>query len=126
MATSQTWMEGFQTRARAALEGALSRLDPQWAILAELRIDGPGDDIAADYVAIHAAYGIALINAGADGGDQTERLRDLLERQKFATLFPGNLPIVDLTIRPADAALVGRRIDAAFAKVPRLTVRDRD
>jgi len=127
MATSQTWMEGFQTRARAALETALSRLDPEWAVLAELRIDGPSDDIAADYVAIHGAYGIALINASAASqNDPIQRLRDLLERQKFATLFPGNLPIVNLTVRPADAALVARRIDAAFAKAPRLTVRNPD
>jgi hypothetical protein len=127
MAMSQTWMEGFQTRARAALEAALSRLDPQWVILAELRIDGPGDDVAADYVAIHPAHGVALVDVGAaKAGDQIERLRALLDGQKFATIFPGNLPIVHLAVRPADAALIGRRLDAAFAKAPQLTLRNAD
>jgi hypothetical protein len=127
MATSQTWMEGFQTRARAALETALSRLDPEWAILAELRIDGPDDEVAADYVAIHPALGIALIDVGSTKAvDPTERLRTLLDAQKFAAIFPGNLPIVHLAVRPADGALIGRRLDAAFAKAPQLTVRNPD
>src|SRR5258708_5268624 len=107
---------------QTALEVALARLDESWSILADLQI-GPKDEIAAEYVALHPARGIALIDlASKTRDDPTDRLRRLLNRQNFAARFPGVLPVVRLVAEATDAAMIADRLEAAFAEAPAITI----
>lgn len=112
-------------RARTALETALSQLDASWLILVDLRINGPTDATAADYVALHPRRGIALIDVILSRtGDPAQRLRKFLDAEGFSAQFPGTLPIVRLVLRPTEATTFGRRVHAAFADVPPITIAD--
>jgi hypothetical protein len=106
---------------QTALEVALARLDESWSILADLQI-GPKDEIAAEYVALHPARGIALIDlASKTRDDPTDRLRRLLNRY-FTSRFPGVLPVVRLVAEATDAAMIADRLEAAFAEAPAITI----
>jgi hypothetical protein len=110
-------------RTRTALEGALSQLDSSWLILVDLRINGPSDPTAADYVALHPHRGIVLIDVILSRtGDPAQRLRQFLENEGFSAQFPGRLPIVRLVLKPTDPASFGRRVQAAFAQVPPISI----
>src|SRR5260221_1301527 len=107
---------------QTALEVALARFDESWSILADLQI-GPKDEIAADYVALHPARGIALIDLASNTrNDPTDCLRRLLDRQNFTARFPGVLPVVRLVTEAADAATIADRLGAAFAGAPAITI----
>ena len=122
-ALSQESIDEF--RARTALETALSQLDSSWLILVDLRINGPTDATAADYVAIHPGRGIALIDVILSRtGDPAQRLRKFLDDERFSARFPGTLPIVRLVLKPTEAATFGRRVHNAFTEVPPITVAD--
>src|SRR5713226_4570374 len=98
-----------EREAQTALEAALTRLDESWSILANLQI-GPKDEIAAEYVALHPARGIALIDlASSTRNDPTDRLRRLLNRY-FTARFPGVLPVVRLVAEATDAAMIADRL----------------
>jgi hypothetical protein len=112
-------------RARTALETALSQLDASWLILVDLRINGPTDATAADYVALHPRRGIALIDVILSRtGDPAQRLRKFLDAERFSAQFPGTLPVVRLVLRPTEATTFARRVHAAFAAVPPITIAD--
>jgi hypothetical protein len=112
-------------RARTALETALGQLDSSWLILVDLRINGPTDATAADYVALHPRRGIALIDVILSRtGDPAQRLRDFLDGERFPARFPGTLPIVRLVLRPTEATMFGRRVHGAFAAAPPITIAD--
>lgn len=114
-----------EREAQTALEAALIRLDESWSILADLQI-GPKDEIAAEYVALHPARGIALIDlASSTRNDPTDRLRRILNSQDFTFRFPGVLPVVRLVAEVADAATIADRLEAAFAKAPAITITKR-
>jgi hypothetical protein len=107
---------------QTALEVALARLDESWSILADLQI-GPKDEIAADYVALHPARGIALIDLASNTrNDPTDCLRRLLGRQNFTARFPGVLPVVRLVAEATDAATIADRLEAVFAEAPAITI----
>src|SRR5258708_6627950 len=112
-------------RVRTALESSLIQLDPSWLILGDLRIDGPNDAPVADYVALHARYGIALIDVRRNrAGDPEQRLRKFLDDRAFSARFPGTLPIVQLVLKPTDAASFERQLRTAFAQVAPLGIAD--
>src|SRR5260221_1784572 len=107
---------------QTAFEVALTGLDESWLILAGLQI-GPKDEIAADYVALHPARGIALIDLASNTrNDPTDYLRRLLNRQNFTARFPGVLPVVRLVAEAADAATIADRLEAVFAEAPAITI----
>src|SRR5258708_34099022 len=92
---------------QTALEVGLARLDESWSILADLQI-GPKVEIAAEYVALHPARGIALIDLASSNtrNDPTDYLRRLLDRQNFTARFPGRLPVVRLAADTPDPAAI--------------------
>jgi hypothetical protein len=110
---------------QTALEAALTKLDESWSILADLQI-GPKDEIAAEYVVLHPAHGIALIDLASNTrNDPTDRLRRLLNSQYFTARFPGVLPVVRLVAEATDAAMIADRLEAAFAEGPPITIANR-
>jgi hypothetical protein len=111
---------------QTAFEVALTRLDESWSILADLQI-GPKDEIAAEYVVLHPAHGIALIDLASNTrNDPTDRLRRLLSNsQDFTFRFPGILPVVRLVAEATDAATIADRLEAAFAEAPAITIANR-
>jgi len=120
---SQESIDEFRTRT--AIEAALNQLDASWAVLVDLRINGPTDATAADYVALHPRRGIALVDVILSRtGDPAGRLRKFLQDEGFFARFPGRLPIVRLVLKPIEAASFGRRVHAAFAAVPPLGIAD--
>src|SRR5260370_38050719 len=120
---SQESIDEFRTRT--AIEAALNQLDASWVVLVDLRIDGPTDATAADYVALHPQRGIALIDVILSRtGDPAARLRKFLQDEGFFARFPGRLPIVRLVLKPIEAASFGRRVYAAFAAAPPLSIAD--
>src|SRR5258708_14631146 len=108
---------------QTALEVALARLDESWSILADLQI-GPKDEIAADYVALHPARGIAVIDLASNTrNDPRDRLRRLLSDSQYFTFhYPGVLPVVRLVVEATDAATIADRLEAAFAEAPAITI----
>jgi hypothetical protein len=131
MMTSSAGLRDVVGKQRARLEAALMALGADWVILADLRVDAPPDRIAADYLLLHADYGVALLNFGAQRIAGTvdvavaERFRRFLRERGFDIFFPGYLPIVRLAIGAQDAAFASRLVAEAFACVPRLTITDR-
>ena len=112
-------------RVRTALENVLVQLDPSWIILADLRINGPEDPTAADYLMLHSRFGIALIDIIlARMGDPAERLRECLVEQGFFQQFPGTFPIVRLVLHPDAAASFSQDLHAAFEGLPPVTIAD--
>jgi hypothetical protein len=108
---------------QTAFEVALTGLDESWLILAGLQI-GPKDEIAADYVALHPARGIALIDLASNTrNDPKDRLRRLLSDSQYFTFhYPGVLPVVRLVVEATDAATIADRLEAAFAEAPAITI----
>ena len=112
---------------RAQLEAAILGLESEWMVFAKLALAVPPGQVRADYLLLHAARGAALLDlAPLDGDDPAATFRLLLERQRFAEFFPGELPIVHLVIEPEAAALLAERLAAAFAARPPLTLADPD
>src|SRR5260221_9679647 len=108
---------------QTAFEVALTGLDESWLILADLKID-PKDEIAADYVALHPARGIALIDLASNTrNDPRGRLRRLLSDSQYFTFhYPGVLPVVRLVVEATDAATIADRLEAAFAEAPAIKI----
>ncbi|MBX6370471.1 MAG: hypothetical protein IRZ04_21075, partial [Rhodospirillales bacterium] len=111
--------------AHDALETALAGLDLSWSVLGGLVFGAPPDEIAVDFIALHPERGVALIDALPGGSvDAPAHFRALLDAHGFPAHFPGTLPIVHLRLDAAGAADVARRLEAAFAKIAPLAIRD--
>jgi hypothetical protein len=108
------------------VETLLALPDP-WVLLSDRRIGGTDGTEPIDVVLIHPEIGVALIDeaprdpAGALGAFQT-----YLAAQRFAAFYPGELPVVTLSIAPEQIEEIGDRLAAAFEAAPRLTVADND
>jgi hypothetical protein len=110
--------------ARARLEDALIRLDPDWSVFRDLEIGTPPDDVAADYLLLHGRLGIALVDmAPGRQRDPVEAFRKFLDSERFTAFFPGFLPIVRLIVGPGETA-VEDRLQAAFSSHPPLAISD--
>lgn len=110
---------------RAVLEAAILALDSEWMVLANLAVATPEGEVRADYLLLHAGRGIALVDLAPGDGDRTAGFRQMLERQRFAEFFPGELPIVHVVVE-FEAEALADRLAQAFAARPCLTIADAD
>jgi hypothetical protein len=117
---------GTAQTARFALEAAFLALEPGWTIRAGLRLGEPPAQAAADYLLLHPRKGIALVDVGAGCGEVCAALQHFLERDGFASFFPGMLPIVHVAAAAASPTALAERLDAAFAAAPGLTIAEPD
>ena len=108
------------------LTRTLAALPDDWTLLCARQL---GDDpsCTVDAVLVHPEIGLALVNlAPGEPGAAVAVLREQLEREGFAQYFPGDLPIVALSIPCADVDEAGERLADAFEKAPRLGISDMD
>jgi hypothetical protein len=109
---------------RSWLVETLLALPDGWTLLTDRHIGG---EHAVHIVLIHPDIGVALIDAAPrDPAAALGAFRADLEAQRFAEFYPGDLPIVGLSIAPEEIAEIGDRLAAAFEAAPRLTIADGD
>src|SRR6202035_3431426 len=112
--------------ARATLAGTLATLPDPWTLLRYRRI---GDEQAepVEVVLVHPEIGVALVDeAPRDPAASARRLREHLEQQRFGEFFPGELPIVSMSVGADDFETLGDRLAAAFEAAPSLSLADAD
>ena len=111
--------------ASEALTCTLSTLPDPWTLLRDRCIGASGLNI--DVVLVHPEVGIAVADeAPRDPAAVVAALCDLLERQRFADFFPGELPIVSFSVAFEDLVAIERRLAGAFDAAPRLSISDPD
>ncbi len=111
---------------RAALIRTLAALPDDWTLLCARQL---GDEPvhAVDAVLVHPEIGLALMDlAPGEPGPAVAALRQQLEHEGFAQYFPGDLPIVALSIPDAALGEAGERLADAFDAAPRLSITDMD
>ena len=109
--------------AQAALVQTLAELPEEWTLLRQRRIG----DAGADAVLVHPAVGVALIDLAPNAaGDARAALIAHLERERFFQYFPGELPVVAVSIAVEDLPAIGERLEASFAAAPALGIGDGD
>ena len=132
MSPQPTEYESGLASASHGIEDALFALDASWLALADLEIGQPPDVAVADYVLLHGEHGVALVDVAESGAapkngdaapDAAGAFRRVLESEGFSTFFPGELPVVHLTV-PPDEQNLSDRLKAAFAAVPPLSITD--
>src|SRR5690348_14946991 len=112
--------------ARVSLAGTLAALPDPWTLLRERRIGGDRAE-PIEVVLIHPEIGVALVDeAPRDPARAAHRLRDYLDEQRFGEFFPGELPIVALSVAADEFDTLGERLAAAFEAAPRLSIADAD
>ena len=112
--------------ARASLAGTLAALPEPWTLLRQRRI-GSDEAEPIEVVLVHPEIGVALVDeAPRDPAAGARRLRSYLDEQRFVEFFPGDLPIVTLSVGADEFDMVGERLAAAFEAAPRLSVADSD
>ncbi len=108
----------------SSLLDTLTGLPDPWTLLAERAI---GDTDRVGAVLVHPEIGVALIDvAPRDAGPAAAALGELLARERFAEFFPGELPIVAVSVAAEDIPGIGERLAEAFDAAPRLSIADRD
>jgi hypothetical protein len=82
-----------------------------------------GPDARLPYVLLHPRQGVVLLEpAPLRLLDAVARLRARLEAVRFSAIFPGDLPILHLTLGPEGFAGLGERLDAALSQQPPLNL----
>lgn len=111
---------------RAALIRTLATLPDEWTLLCDRRIGYDARD-AVDAVLVHPKIGIALVDlAPANPTEAVDALDEHLAHERFARYFPGDLPIVGLSVAADDIIEIGECLAAAFDAAPRLSIQDMD
>jgi hypothetical protein len=112
--------------ARVSLAGTLAALPDPWTLLRQRRIGGDQAE-PVGVVLVHPEIGVALVDeAPRDPAPSAHRLLDYLDGQRFGEFFPGELPIVALSVAADEFEVLGERLAAAFEAAPRLSVADAD
>jgi hypothetical protein len=112
--------------ARTSLAGTLAALPDPWTLLRHRRIGGEAAE-PVDVVLIHPEIGVALVDeAPRDPAASARRLREYFDQQRFGEFFPGDLPIVTLSVAADEFETVGEQLAAAFEAAPRLSLADAD
>lgn len=113
---------GDRDEAQQALIETLAGLPERWILLRDRPLAG---GVAA--LLIHPDIGIALVDvAPCDPAAAASELQDFLAQERFAEFFPGDLPIVSVSVAEGEIPLVGEHLAAAFEAAPRLSVGDAD
>jgi hypothetical protein len=115
--------------APASLARTLLALPDSWTLLRHRQVGGVGgaEPVSVDLVLVHPEIGVALVDVGPrDPRPAVAALRDYLAAQRFGVFFPGDLPIVALSVPAAHGADVADRLAAAFHAAPLLSVADSD
>src|SRR5229473_645263 len=111
---------------RVSLAGTLAALHDPWTLLRHRRI-GAEEAEPVEVVLVHPEIGVALVDqAPRDPALSARRLREHLDQQRFGEFFPGDLPIVALSVADDEFEAIGERLAAAFEAAPRLSVTDAD
>ena len=113
------------------LHAAAAAMGPPWAVLSGVSIEAGPKRVIVDYVLVHPACGVVLIDAAEasvadrDRGAAAELFRQFLDDGEFETFFPGYLPIVQLPCELHAGEELPDLVAQAFADAPLLTVKDR-
>src|SRR5260370_20690698 len=111
---------------RASLAGASAARPDRWTRLRHRRI-GAEEAEPVEVVLVHPEIGVALVDqAPRDPALSARRLREHLDQQRFGEFFPGDLPIVALSVAADEFEAIGERLPAAIHAAPRLSVPDAD
>jgi hypothetical protein len=113
------------------LRTAVKAMRPPWTVLPEVQLAVGADRLVLDYILVHPACGVVLIDAADSPTAERERnaaldlFRRFLDEGEFETFFPGYLPVVQLPCELHDGEGLPALIAEAFADAPLLTVKDR-
>src|SRR5258707_2921066 len=103
---------------RVSLAGTLAALHDPWTLLRHRRI-GAEEAEPVEVVLVHPEIGVALVDqAPRDPALSARRLREHLDQQRFGEFFPGDLPIVALSVADDEFEAIGERLTAAFQAAP--------
>ncbi|MGO8920686.1 MAG: hypothetical protein ACLQJR_32735 [Stellaceae bacterium] len=115
--------EGTLDEAQRALAETLVALPDAWILLRDRWIG----ETPVDAVLIHPGIGVALVDLAPRSPEGAlEGFRAVLEREAFARFFPGELPLVAVSIAAHEIAEIGERLADAFDAVPLLAIADCD
>jgi hypothetical protein len=107
--------------------GASERLPEGWVCGRDCEVGGPpGGPIRVELVLMHPRLGVALLDTqGRDevAEDWVGVLRERLVQARFETIFGGNLPILQGSVRPEDLPSLPQLVREAFEQLLPLTVR---
>ena len=109
------------------LAAAVKRLKAPWAVLCDVCIETAQGRVALDYILVHPACGVAVIDAAetaVGGALAVDALRKFLKAGEFETFFPGYLPIVPLCGAAEAPTDLTQQLADAFANAPLLTIRE--
>ncbi|TCZ57250.1 hypothetical protein [Roseicella aquatilis] len=97
------------------------RLPEGWLVGWDCDIGGPpGQPLRVELVALHPAFGIALLGHATWVEEAEARLRQRLAEARFGALFGGHLPILNGTIEPAELPRLVPILVEAFGHLPPL------
>lgn len=119
-------LSGMVPEAGPALTN-LAGLPLGWVVLNHPTLAMPGEaPIAVDYVLLHPAHGIAILDVAPapvpDSGrpDAVQRLREMLDTVQFRAIFGKYPPIIYHTTSADRLHLLRRTLEAAFREEPPL------
>ncbi len=114
---------GTVDAAHQALARTLAGLPEEWTLLRQRQIG----ETPVDVVLVHPGIGVALVDLAPQSPEAAaEALRARLEGERFAEFFPGELPIVAVSLEAAEIEAAGDRLAAAFEAAPLLAIGDAD
>lgn len=97
-------------------------LRPGWVVLQNCHL-GDSSTAPVRFALMHPEIGVALLDlAPALLPDAIVRLRQRLDDARFASIFPGHLPIIHRALAARQVRQVATLIDYAFAMEPRLSL----
>ncbi len=99
-------------------------LPPGWVCLQDCNLSGQlNQPVVVPFVLMHPYVGVALIDVSPIANPEAELiLRRRLEAARFASIFPGFLPILHLRLDRADLPSTEAILRDAFAALPPLSV----
>src|SRR5579862_5362382 len=113
--------------AQSPLVETLLALPDPWVLLCDRRIGGDDGTEPIGVVLVHPEIGVALIDeAPRDPAGALGAFQAYLGEQRFAEFYPGELPVVAISIAREQLEAIGDHLAAAFEAAPRLTVADND
>jgi hypothetical protein len=99
-------------------------LIPGWRCVPQAKIRAHGEEGFVDLAALNPTRGVALVallepDEEASPEEARAALRSMLEEEGFEQRFPGELPVVALTQRRAEADQLATAVETAFDALPR-------